>query len=135
MTADEKTLADFMPGAGPVEEGVVARAGQPRPDDASPPSKEALVEAFKEIHDPEIPVNIYDLGLIYDIEIESAGKVRILMTLTAPNCPVAGILPQQVAEAAAAVDNVGEVVVTLTWSPAWTKDRMSDDAKFALDMF
>ncbi|MEC8562389.1 MAG: iron-sulfur cluster assembly protein, partial [Pseudomonadota bacterium] len=94
----------------------------------------AVIDALKEIYDPEIPVNIYDLGLIYDLTRAADGDIHVVMTLTTPGCPVAGILPQQVADAAAAVDGVGAVVVELTWEPSWSPERMSEDARLALDM-
>jgi FeS assembly SUF system protein len=85
------------------------------------------------VHDPEIPVNIYDLGLIYDVIRQDNGDVEITMSLTAPGCPVAGEMPGQVAEAVAQVESVGNVGVELVWDPAWTPERMSEDAKLALD--
>lgn len=94
----------------------------------------AIEDSLKSVHDPEIPVNIYDLGLIYDINRDDNGNVHITMSLTAPGCPVAGEMPGQVAEAVAAIPEAGRVDVDLVWDPAWTKDRMSEDAKFALDM-
>ena len=78
-------------------------------------------------------MNIYDLGLIYEVVRQASGDVDINMSLTAPGCPVAGEMPQQVANAVAALDQVGRVSVTLVWDPAWTPDRMSEDAKLALD--
>ena len=87
------------------------------------------------MHDPEIPVNIYDLGLIYNTEQLENGDVKILMTLTAPACPVAGEMPYDVAAAVSAVNGVGEVEVELTWEPAWTQDRMTEDAKLVLNIF
>ena len=119
-----------------VEEGFNARAGEPLAAGEAVASKEAVIAAISTVYDPEIPVNIYELGLIYELDIGAEdGAVRILMTLTAPGCPVAGILPGQVAEAAAGVPGVGEVVVTLTWDPPWGKERMSEDAKLALGIF
>ena len=96
--------------------------------------EEAVIEALKTVHDPEIPVNIYELGLIYTLEIAPDGNVRIDMTLTAPACPVAGEMPQWVADAVADVAGVGEVEVTMVWDPPWSPARMSDDAKMILDM-
>jgi len=123
-------------GAGPSEtEGLTARAGTPRAPGTAVAAQEAVVDAVREVHDPEIPVNIYDLGLIYDLAVEADGSVLVTMTLTAPACPVAGEMPQQVADAIAAVEGVGEVQVTLTWEPAWTQERMSEDARLALGFF
>ncbi len=93
------------------------------------------MEALREVYDPEIPVNIYDLGLIYRLEIAPSGEVAVTMTLTAPACPVAGEMPGEVARKVAEVPGVGEVEVTLTWDPPWDKDRMSEDAKLALGIF
>ena len=109
-------------------------AGTPRTETegATEPATIASIEsALKEVFDPEIPVNIYDLGLIYEIKPNGQG-FEILMTLTAPACPVAGILPQQVADAAAGVKGSGRVIVRLTWEPPWDWSRMSDDARIAL---
>jgi len=126
-------LADFMDA--PAEEGLTAVAGSALDGPKGRADRDAVVEALKSVHDPEIPVNIYDLGLIYEANRRLNGDVEIVMTLTAPHCPVAGEMPRQVAEAVAAVEGVGRVTVTLTWSPPWTPDQMSDDAKFLLDMF
>lgn len=118
----------------PVDEGTTAYAGTALPPGAAGATEEAIVEALCTVYDPEIPVNIYDLGLIYAIDRQEGGNVHILMTLTAPACPVAGEMPMQVANAVAGVDGVGEVEVELTWEPSWTTDRMSEDAKLALDI-
>ena len=123
-------LADFMPKA---EDGFVARAGAPLavPHAAG---EDAVINALMTVKDPEIPVNIYDLGLIYFVTRHDNGDVSITMSLTAPACPVAGEMPGQVAEAVAALPEVGCVDVTLVWSPAWSPERMSEDAKMALDL-
>jgi FeS assembly SUF system protein len=91
-----------------------------------------VIAALKRIHDPEIPVNIHDLGLIYSLSATDAGAVSILMTLTAPNCPVAGSLPATVERAVRAIPGVTAVNIELTFDPPWTKDRMSAAAKLAL---
>jgi len=93
-----------------------------------------VIEALRSVRDPELPVNIYDLGLIYSLDVTVAGDVAIVMTLTTPNCPVAELIPAQVKAAVAGVPGVREARVDLTWTPAWTGDRMSDDARLALDM-
>ena len=93
-----------------------------------------IIEAVKQVYDPEIPVNIYDLGLIYDINLLENNDVEVKMSLTAPGCPVAGEMPGQVADVIAKIPEIGLVEVELVWEPAWTKDRMSEDAKFALDI-
>jgi FeS assembly SUF system protein len=94
-----------------------------------------IVAALKTVHDPEIPADIYELGLIYKIDIDDDRNVAIVMTLTAPGCPVAGEMPQWVENAVAGVADVGQVRVTITFDPPWDKDRMSDEAKLTLNMF
>jgi len=129
---DGLSLQDFMPaGAG----DTVAHAGKPLDPGTPVADKEAVIEAMKTVHDPEIPVNIYDLGLIYALDIAEDGSAQVQMTLTAPACPVAGQMPIDVANAVAGVDGIGEVTVELVWEPAWTKDRMSEEARLALDMW
>ena len=96
--------------------------------------REKIITMIKTCYDPEIPVDIYELGLIYELDIGKDGSIRIVMSLTAPGCPVAGEMPGQVAEAVAAVEGVGEVEVELTWDPPWTPERMSEDARLALGM-
>ena len=113
--------------------GFIARAGSALTDTGGPADPIVVEDALKTVHDPEIPVNIFDLGLIYDVDRQPNGDVYITMSLTAPGCPVAGEMPGQVAAAVAAADGVGAVSVELVWSPAWTPDRMSDDARLALD--
>lgn len=93
-----------------------------------------IVEAIKTVFDPEIPINVYDLGLIYKINQEDCGNLHIDMSLTAPGCPVAGILPQQVADVTAGIPGVGKVEVEVVWEPAWTLERLSDDARMMLEM-
>ena len=123
-------LSDFLPDT---SNGYIATAGTVLANPAGEADPIAVEDALKSVHDPEIPVNIYDLGLIYDVDRQKNGNVYVTMSLTAPGCPVAGEMPRQVARALAAVDGVGEVCVELVWSPPWTPDRMSDDAKLALD--
>jgi FeS assembly SUF system protein len=133
MVSSGPMLPDFM--GAPPEDDFVATAGEPL-DDASPAaSEDAVVDALRTVHDPEIPLNIYELGLIYRLDIGERGDVAIEMSLTAPGCPVAGEMPGQVADAVAAVEGVGEVEVRLVWEPAWTPERMSEDARLALGMF
>ena len=118
-----------------VPEGTSARAGAKLMEGQQKAPDEAIVKALRTVHDPEIPVNIYDLGLIYDTERLEDGDVRILMTLTAPACPVAGEMPYDVAAAVSGVDGVGEVEVVLTWEPPWTQDKMTEDAKLILNIY
>ncbi|MCF8303376.1 MAG: SUF system Fe-S cluster assembly protein [Bacteroidales bacterium] len=91
-----------------------------------------VVEQLKQVYDPEIPVNIYDLGLVYEVNIDDDSNVHILMTLTAPNCPVAESLPQEVKEKAAEVEGVNSADVEITFDPPWTMDMMSEEAKMEL---
>ncbi len=91
-----------------------------------------VVAALKTVYDPEIPVDIWELGLVYSIEVSPDGKVDIKMTLTAPGCPVAGSLPSEVEARVAEVPGVREARVELVWEPMWSKDMMSDEAKLAL---
>jgi len=115
-------------------EELEAHAGAPLADGVEPAGEPAVVEALQDVYDPEIPVNIYDLGLIYEIAIKPRGDVDILMTLTAPACPVAGEMPGMVADRVAQVDGIGEVSVKLTWDPPWGMEKMSEDARMALDL-
>lgn len=94
-----------------------------------------IVAALKTVYDPEIPADIYELGLIYKIDVDDERNVAIEMTLTAPGCPVAGEMPQWVENAVAAVAGVGQVAVKLTFDPPWDQSRMSDEARLALNMF
>jgi FeS assembly SUF system protein len=96
------------------------------------PLFEPVVEALRTVHDPEIPVNIYDLGLIYVIQISEEGDVEIRMTLTAPGCPVAGEMPGWVADAVEPLPGVKTVNVELVWEPPWGMDRLSDEARLEL---
>ena len=117
-----------------IANGFTAAAGGPLAEGSSLATEEDVIEAMKTVFDPEIPVNIYELGLVYEFTIAENGGVKAEMSLTAPGCPVAGELPVQLAEAIAAVPGTGKVEVTLVWEPAWTPERMSEDAKLALGM-
>jgi FeS assembly SUF system protein len=96
--------------------------------------REPIIEALRQVHDPEIPVNIYDLGLIYRIDIAANGDCHIDMTLTAPACPVAGMMPVMVKDALGQVEGVGDVQVELVWDPPWTQDKMSEEAMLQLGL-
>ena len=96
--------------------------------------KEKVILEIKKIYDPEIPVNIYELGLIYNIEIDEKNKVNIDMTLTSPNCPVAESLPNSVKDSVLKVDGVSDVGLNLVWDPPWDKDKMSEAAKLELNL-
>ena len=117
-----------------IEEDFIATAGEDLSEGILVAGEEMLKEAFRTVFDPEIPVNIYDLGLIYGFWIDESGGVKVEMSLTAPGCPVAGELPQWVADAAAKLEGVGKVEVKLVWDPSWSPDLMSEDAKLALGM-
>jgi len=96
--------------------------------------REPIVAALRGVHDPEIPVNIYDLGLIYSIDIAETGAVAIDMTLTAPGCPVAGMMPLMVKSAVERVEGVKGADVTLVWDPPWNQERMSEEARLQLGL-
>ncbi len=125
----------FMGAGAAAEEGTQAIAGEPLEDGVPVATPEAVEAGLRSVYDPEIPVNIYDLGLIYRCDVDDRGDADIEMTLTAPACPVAGEMPQQVADAVAGVEGVGVATVTLTWDPPWRPEMMSEDAKMALDLY
>src|SRR6185437_14336825 len=140
MSSDEKPVAgrfedgkhffDFMPArpeAGSAEP-------PPAPDGGDPALEERVVEALKTVRDPEIPINLVDLGLIYDLVVTRAGEVYVEMTLTTPSCPVAGALPGQVETAIGAVPGVASVRVNLVWTPPWSPDRMTEEARLELGL-
>lgn len=117
----------------------LAPAANSGDSEATPGKLEAfgneLIAALKTVYDPEIPVDIYELGLIYKVDVEDNLDVTVEMTLTAPGCPVAGEMPNMVRNALLGVPGVGEVTVNMTFDPPWTPDRMSDEAKLELNMF
>ena len=94
-----------------------------------------IINKIKTVFDPEIPVNIYDLGLIYSLDIDKRNNVAIKMTLTTPNCPVAGSMPESVGKAVSEIEGISSIKVELVWEPKWSKDMMTEDAKLALDIF
>jgi len=94
-----------------------------------------IIDALRSVYDPEIPVNIYDLGLIYEIKVSGQGEAYIKMTLTSPNCPIAEDMPISVRDAVASVEGIQKVDVELTFEPEWTKEMMSDAAKLELGFF
>jgi metal-sulfur cluster biosynthetic enzyme len=118
-------LSGIAPAPGPGED-FRATAGEPLAPDTPVAMEPEVVQALHGVYDPEIPVDIYELGLIYELKIKKDGDVSVVMSLK---------MPGQVAEAVAAVEGVGRVEVTLTWDPPWTPERMSEDAKLALGMF
>ena len=97
-------------------------------------SKNKVIEEIKKIYDPEIPVNIYELGLIYKIEVDNNNKVNVDMTLTSPNCPVAESLPKEVKSNIMKIEGVSDVNLNLVWEPPWDKDKMSEAAKLELNL-
>jgi FeS assembly SUF system protein len=118
----------------------------PRPELAANPSRRTMdadeiellrqnvIDALHTVYDPEIPVDIYELGLIYELNVDNAGNVAVKMTLTAPGCPVAGSMPEMVREAVERVESVRKIDVDLVWEPAWDRSRMSEAAQLALGM-
>lgn len=110
---------------------------EPKPDTAPAPDAftQALIKQLKTVFDPEIPVDIYELGLIYKIDVNDKKDVDIDMTLTAPACPVAGEMPGWVKEAVLRVEGIGEVTVNMVFDPPWTPERMSEEARLELNMF
>ena len=133
---DKKTLSDFIPNYPKKGDKTtyIVKKGKSNNNVTSQVELESVINSIKNVQDPEIPVNIYDLGLIYNIEILSNNDVKIKMSLTAPGCPVAGEMPQEVADTVCKLKNVGEVEVELIWDPPWTTERMSEDARLALDI-
>ena len=124
MSFDDSSVPDYK-----------ACAGNVLPQGEEPATMVDIVEAIKTVCDPEIMINVYDLGLIYKINQEENGNINIDMTLTSPMCPVAGIVPQEVADAVAKVKGTGKVEVKVVWEPAWTIDRLSEEAKELMEMF
>lgn len=129
---DDKDLFDFQPRASATAE--TEEAVRPAEGEADPELFARVLDALKTVQDPEIPVNLVDLGLIYELMVNRGGTVYVEMTLTTPACPVAGALPGQVKDAVAAVDGVNDVGVKLVWSPPWSQDRMTEEAKLELGL-
>ena len=126
---EEKKLKDFLPN----KNGSYYKKFEFN-NEASLIKKEEIIECIKTVMDPEIPVNLYDLGLIYSIK-NSNNNIVIEMTLTNPNCPVAGQMPENVAKSIEQIHGLKSIEVKLVWKPSWSKDLMSEDAKLALDIF
>lgn len=128
-------LAD-APAPEPQTESPAAPEGAFTPDPLNAMKyKPLIIEAISKVFDPEIPVNIYELGLVYDIDIDCAANVSIKMTLTAPACPAAQTIPIDVERRVREVEGVNDVKVAVVWDPPWTRDRMSETAKLALGMY
>src|SRR5436853_5823477 len=128
-TAEEQDYFDFAPETPPETPDVERPEGEDDPELLDP-----VLEALRTVRDPEIPVNLVDLGLIYELVVKQGGIVFVEMTLTTPACPVAQSMPGEVEAAIAAVPGVNEVRVKLVWSPPWDRDRMSEEAKLELGM-
>ena len=126
---EEKKLEDFLPN----KNGSYYKKFDFK-NEVSLIKKEEIIECIKTVMDPEIPVNLYDLGLIYSIK-NSNNNILIEMTLTNPNCPVAGQMPENVARSIEQMSGLRSIEVKLVWQPPWSKDLMSEDAKLALDIF
>ena len=126
---DDKTLSDFMPKTN--SEGEIVY-GEFSTQSSVKLNTDEIIKKLSTIKDPELGINIYDLGLIYDIKIDEGNNVKITMTLTTVNCPVADSFPLDIAKNITSLENIGQVKVKLTFDPPWNKDMMSDDAKLAL---
>jgi FeS assembly SUF system protein len=138
MTDTNTKPSDFIipdPGADTPKPAAAAEPGSSIPKEELEQLTADIVAALKTVHDPEIPADIYELGLIYKIDIDDDRNVLVEMTLTSPGCPVAGEMPGWVENAVGSVAGVGVVTVKLTFDPPWDKDRMSDEAKLLLGMF
>lgn len=126
--------SDAAPGPTAAEKPSSPRFDRPAPDEGDPALQAEVFEALKTVRDPEIPVNLVELGLIYDVVVRKDGLVYIEMTLTTPTCPVAEALPNQVQHIVSLVPGVSVVLVKLVWSPPWTRDRMSEEARLELGL-
>ena len=126
----EKTLSDFLP-----DKKSSYFNEFPNINFNTQIKEEEIISELKTVMDPEIPVNLYDLGLIYKVKVDSLNNVLIEMTLTNPNCPVAGTMPESVGKSVEKIQNLKSINVSLVWQTKWNKDMMSEDAKLALDIF
>lgn len=129
------SMGGLSPGESPANEHSESLAGFVSDDAKTAELRPAVMEVLRTVYDPEIPVDITELGLIYDVLVDADARVGVRMTLTAPACPAAQSLPVEVKQKAAAVPGVSEAIVEVVWEPAWTKDRMSDAAKLQLGLF
>ena len=137
MNSDDKLpLSAFMPNHLSLDPHApfIATAGKKNNSSTRFIDKSEIVERLKTIHDPELPVNIYELGLIYDIQIKDEKLVSIKMTLTTPNCPVAESLPKEVKDSVMQVEGIEDVDLQLVWEPPWNKDMMSEAAKLEMNL-
>ena len=132
-----KTLPVIQPSApaAPAEQKPLQTAGMVNDPDRSAALMPQVIKALSKVFDPELPVNVYDLGLIYEVIVDASSRVGVRMTLTAPACPAAQFLPGQVKNAVASVPGVSAATVDIVWDPPWTRERMSDAAKLDLGLF
>ena len=127
---EEKQLKDFLPDK---KSSYIKKFNNP--DITTKIKQQQVIDCIRTVVDPEIPVNLYDLGLIYEIKINDKNDIKIKMTLTNPNCPVAGSMPENVGKSVEKLSNINSIEVSLVWHPQWHKDLMSEEAKLALDIF
>ena len=127
---EDKKLKDFLP-----DKNSSYIRKFPNSNKSLKIKEDQVIDCIKTVMDPEIPVNLYDLGLIYEIKISDNNDIKIKMTLTNPNCPVAGIMPESVGKSIEKMSNLNSIEVSLVWDPKWHKDLMSEEAKLALDIF
>ena len=127
---ENKELKDFLP-----DKNLSYIKKFANSDKSSKIKEEQVIECIRTVMDPEIPVNLYDLGLIYEIKINDNNDIKIKMTLTNPNCPVAGTMPESVGKSVEKISDLNSIEVSLVWDPKWHKDLMSEEAKLALDIF
>jgi len=130
-----KPLPVIQPAAAVPEKRPLQTAGMVSDPEKSALIRPRIIDALSKVFDPEIPVNVYELGLIYDVMVDVSNTVGIRMTLTAPACPAAQFLPEQVKNAVAAVPGVADVKIDVVWEPPWSRERMSEAAKLQLGMF
>ena len=127
---EEKQLKDFLP-----EKNSSYIKKFNNSNNTTKINQEQVIDCIRTVVDPEIPVNLYDLGLIYKIYINDNNDIKVEMTLTNPNCPVAGTMPEKVGKSIEKLSNINSIEVLLVWEPKWTKELMSEEAKLALDIF
>lgn len=117
------------------KQNYIAVCGEPIPEGKQKADRETLIEALKTVADPEIAINIWDMGLIYKLDMADNGDVFVEMTVTSPMCPVADALPKQAAEALSQIEGTGKIEVKVVWEPAWDISMMSDEAKALIELF
>jgi metal-sulfur cluster biosynthetic enzyme len=127
---DDKTLSDFLPSSKNVD-GIIS-FGTPLKNIKIKISIDTIIEQLTQVKDPELDINVYDLGLIYDIQVDNLNNIEILMTLTTVNCPVADSFPLDIAKKIHEIPEAGQINIKLTFEPSWNKDMMSEDARLAL---